>query len=235
MHCSACVNKIEQALSAVDGVLMVAVDLSSKSATITGGAQPNALIKAVKDAGYESHITEGQMETAGKQKKDSISQIQQLFPLFLIFFYITLFSLIINRSNFQLDDFMYDFMGLFYIVFSFFKFLDYKNFPASFSMYDPIAKKLPLYGWIYPIIETLLGLSFLLRYQLLISLVATIIFLGVTTIGVTRSLMDKSEIQCACLGTALKLPMTKATFIENLIMILMAAWMLLHSNFYTVL
>tara|TARA_B100002049_G_scaffold40120_1_gene26834 strand:- start:666 stop:1046 length:381 start_codon:yes stop_codon:yes gene_type:complete len=125
-------------------------------------------------------------------------------------------------------------MGLFYIVFSFFKFLDYKNFPASFSMYDPIAKKLPLYGWIYPIIETLLGLSFLLRYQLLISLVATIIFLGVTTIGVTRSLMDKSEIQCACLGTALKLPMTKATFIENLIMILMAAWMLLHSDFYTI-
>mgnify|MGYP001199339289 CR=1 FL=1 len=72
MHCSACVSKIEQALSAVDGVLMVTVDLSSKSATITGGAQPDALIKAVKDAGYESRITEGQMEIARKQKTDSI-------------------------------------------------------------------------------------------------------------------------------------------------------------------
>jgi hypothetical protein len=47
--------------------------------------------------------------------------------------------------------------------------------------------------------------------------------------------MDKSELQCACLGTALKLPMTKATLIENLIMILMAAWMLLHSDFNTIL
>jgi hypothetical protein len=101
-------------------------------------------------------------------------------------------------------------------------------------MYDPIAKIIPLYGWIYPIIETLLGLFFLLRYQLLISLIATIIILGITTIGVTRSLMDKASIQCACLGTALKLPMTKATFIENFIMILMAAWMLLNGDFYSI-
>jgi len=177
---------------------------------------------------------EGQQQKVKKQKKDSTSQARELFPLFLIFFYITVFSLIMNRSNFHLGDFMYDFMGLFYIVFSFFKFLDYKNFPPSFSMYDPIAKILPLYGWIYPIIETLLGLFFLLRYQLLISLIATIIILGITTIGVTRSLMDKASIQCACLGTALKLPMTKATFIENFIMILMAAWMLLSGDFYSI-
>jgi hypothetical protein len=46
--------------------------------------------------------------------------------------------------------------------------------------------------------------------------------------------MDKASIQCACLGTALKLPMTKATFIENFIMILMAAWMLLSGDFYSI-
>ena len=96
-------------------------------------------------------------------------------------------------------------------------------------MYDPIAKIFPLYGWIYPFIETLLGLLFLLRIQLFISLCATITILGITTIGVTRSLIDKSKIQCACLGTALKLPMTKATFIENFIMIIMALWMLISS------
>tara|TARA_B100001996_G_C18625897_1_gene579747 strand:- start:1058 stop:1366 length:309 start_codon:yes stop_codon:yes gene_type:complete len=101
-------------------------------------------------------------------------------------------------------------------------------------MYDPIAKIFPLYGWIYPVIETILGLFFLLRYQLLISLVATILILGITTIGVTRSLMDKVNIQCACLGTALKLPMTKATFIENFVMILMAIWMLLSGDFYLI-
>ena len=121
---------------------------------------------------------------------------------------------------------MFDFMGLFYIVFSFFKFLDLKGFPESFKMYDPLAKVLPIYGWIYPFIELALGLLFLMRIQIPLALIITLIVLGITTIGVTKSLLDKKSIQCACLGTALKLPMTKATFIENSIMIVMAIIML---------
>lgn len=228
MHCTACVNKIQTALSSVEGVYKVDVDLVSKSATITGTAHPDVLIQAVKDVGYEPLVFDNPQENPNIE---TVSQIQELFPLFLIFFYITVFSIIINRTNFQLDSFMYDFMGLFYIVFSFFKFLDYKNFPSSFSMYDPIAKTFPFYGWMYPFIETILGLLFLLRIQLFISLCVTITILGITTVGVTRSLMNKSNIQCACLGTALKLPMTKATFIENFIMIIMAVWMIISSNF----
>jgi len=123
---------------------------------------------------------------------------------------------------------MLDFMGLFYIVFSFFKMLDLNGFEMSFSMYDPIAKKVPFYGKIYPFIEALLGLMFLMRFEIDIALIVTLIILGVTTIGVTRALLDRKSIRCACLGTALKLPMTEATFIENAIMILMAVLMLLN-------
>jgi len=188
MHCAACVNKIQTALSSIEGVYKVDVDLVSKGATITGAAHPDVLIQAVKDVGYESTIFDSPQENS---KTETVSQIQELFPLFLIFFYITVFSIITNRTNFQLDSFMYDFMGLFYIVFSFFKFLDYKNFPSTFSMYDPIAKIFPLYGWMYPFIETILGLFFLLRIQLFISLCVTITILGITTVGVTRSLMNK--------------------------------------------
>jgi hypothetical protein len=121
---------------------------------------------------------------------------------------------------------MFDFMGLFYIVFSFFKMLDLKGFPESFRMYDPLAKIIPAYGWVYPFIEMVLGVMFLMRIELDIALIATIIVLGITTIGVTKTLLDKKSIQCACLGTALKLPMTQATFIENAIMLVMAFWML---------
>jgi hypothetical protein len=59
-------------------------------------------------------------------------------------------------------------------------------------------------------------------------LMVTLVVLGVTTIGVTKTLLDKKSIRCACLGTALKLPMTEATFIENAIMIVMAVFMLLN-------
>ncbi|MCB0424880.1 MAG: heavy metal transporter, partial [Mangrovimonas sp.] len=96
----------------------------------------------------------------------------------------------------------------------------------SFQMYDPLAKVLPVYGWVYPFIETALGLMFLMRFEIPIALMVTLVILGVTTVGVTKVLLDKKSIQCACLGTALKLPMTKATFIENSIMIAMAIAML---------
>jgi len=135
--------------------------------------------------------------------------------------------LIINRDHFNYDDFMYDFMGLFYIVFSFFKFLDYKNFPKSFAMYDPLAKLFSIYGWFYPFIEVILGLFLLMRLNIQFSLITTLIILSITTIGVTKSLINKNAIQCACLGTLLKLPMTKATFIENIIMLSMAIYMLI--------
>ena len=121
---------------------------------------------------------------------------------------------------------MYDFMGLFYIAFSFFKFLDLKNFSAAFTKYDPIANKIPLYSTIYPFMETLLGLMFLNRIELFLALVSTLIILSATSFGVLRTLIRKEKIQCACLGTAIKLPMTTATLIENSIMIIMAAWMI---------
>ncbi len=156
------------------------------------------------------------------------SDLQQLFPLFLIFGYITAAAILLNYQPWNSSSFMLDFMGLFYIVFSFFKLLDLKGFPESFKMYDPLAKVIPAYGWVYPFIELTLGLLFLMRIQIPLALIITLIILGITTIGVTKTLLDKKSIQCACLGTALKLPMTKATFIENSIMIVMAIVMLIN-------
>ena len=66
----------------------------------------------------------------------------------------------------------------------------------------------------------------LMRFEEKIALISTIFILGGTTIGVTKILLERKKIQCACLGTTLKLPMTEATLIENVIMILMAAIML---------
>jgi len=39
-------------------------------------------------------------------------------------------------------------------------------------------------------------------------------------------LINKRIIECACLGTALKLPMTEATLIENAIMLVMCVYSL---------
>ena len=154
------------------------------------------------------------------------SKISQLKPLLLIFAYLFAAAYFLNFREWDTGEAMLDLMGLFYIVFSFFKLLDLKGFPDSFRMYDPLAKAVPAYGWVYPFIEVALGLLFLFRFQITAALWLTILILGITTFGVAKTLLDKKSIRCACLGTALQLPMTEATLIENTIMLVMAFWML---------
>lgn len=155
-------------------------------------------------------------------KKENLNKIQQLYPLFLILTYILISSLILNYNNLVINDFMLDFMGQFFIIFSFFKFLNLRGFKNSFKIYDPLAKKFNFYGWIYPIIETLVGISFLMRFEYQIFAYVCILILTPTTIGVIKALNREEKIKCACLGSVLNLPMTEATLIENGLMILMS-------------
>ncbi|WP_303318521.1 MauE/DoxX family redox-associated membrane protein [Flavivirga abyssicola] len=225
MTCNGCRISVEDKLNAIDGISSAKVNLEKAEAAIEMSTHISleVLQKALSD---KYSISENSVSNISDLKEKK-SEFKQLFPLFLIFGYITVASILINYSPWNGTDFMLDFMGLFYIVFSFFKLLDLKGFPESFKMYDPLAKVMPVYSWVYPFIELALGILFLMRVQIPIALIITLVILGITTIGVTKTLLKKKTIQCACLGTALKLPMTKATFIENSIMIVMAIIMLI--------
>lgn len=232
MTCGGCVETVKQALLSLDEISSVEVNLSEESATVEmnlhidlstlSAALPDKYsIEAKEQARNIFGSTVATSETVEKSK------LQQLKPLLLIFAYLIMAVVLLNKDDWKIASIMYDFMGLFFIVFSFFKLLDLKGFPESFRMYDPLAKAIPAYSWIYPFIEIALGIMFLMRFQLEIALIVTLIVLGITTIGVIRSLMDKRVIRCACLGTALNLPMTEATLIENSIMLIMAVLMLI--------
>ena len=231
MHCESCVSKVQQALKSIEGVNDVSVSLSDQTAQVAGEGEVETMLEVVSKIGYKaSVINKVKAPNLNTNEELPVSDLQKLFPLFLIFLYISISSIGMNLPTLEKKEVMLDFMGLFYIVFSFFKFLDYKNFPRSFAMYDPIAMRVPFYGWVYPFIETMLGILIIFRIELFITIIITIVMLGVTSIGVTKVLLQKSSIQCACLGTALKLPMTKATFIENSIMIIMAITLLLSQS-----
>lgn len=228
MTCEGCASTVRNELERVSGVTKVEVRLKDNSAIVTMDkhVDTEVLQNALSKKYQLSEKSSTNVFSAATSTEPEKSKIQQLTPLFLILGYITVASVLLNYKTWNLGEAMLDFMGLFYIVFSFFKMLDLKGFPNSFRMYDPLAKVIPVYGWLYPFIETILGVMFLMRIEVDIALIATIIVLGITTAGVTKTLLDKKSIQCACLGTALKLPMTQATFIENAIMLVMAFWML---------
>lgn len=242
MTCNGCRSGVEKKLAAIDGVTNVIVSLEDEEAIITMDSHiatstlrealpekyslsPKKMSKAAIETQENSSGVFVNSESAAQVVE--ASKLQQLKPLLLILFYITVASVLLNYKEANWGSGMLDFMGLFYIVFSFFKMLDLKGFSTSFEMYDPLAGILPVYSKTYPFIETVLGLMFLMRFQVEIALIATIVILGITTVGVTKTLLSKKDIQCACLGTALKLPMTEATFIENAIMIIMAIIMLI--------
>lgn len=227
MTCNNCVASVTEKLIKVAGVNKVDVDLEKAEAEISMGKHVSLdILKSTlpkkytisEKGNYTSEMMSG--EVSDKTK------LQQLKPLLLIFLYLFSAAFLLNFKRWNTSEAMLDFIGLFFIVFSFFKLLDLKGFPESFRMYDPLAKVFPVYGRLYPFIEVALGLMFLMRFQVTIGIVATIIILGSTTFGVTKALVDKKSIRCACLGTALKLPMTEATFIENAIMLSMAITML---------
>ena len=226
MTCNGCRADVENKLNQIGAVLNAQVNLE-KSEAVLHMNKHISMLEIENSLPSKYSISEKTSEISPIVNEEEKSELQQLFPLFLIFGYITVTAILLNYKLQDVGGFMLDFMGLFYVVFSFFKLLDLKGFPSSFSMYDPIAKRIPMYGWVYPFIELSLGFLFLMRLQIAAALIITIVVLGATTIGVSKSLLDKKSIQCACLGTALKLPMTKATFIENTVMLVMAVSMLL--------
>ena len=227
MTCMGCVKGVEQKLMNVEQIHAVAVDLQSGEAKITTADSEVPLSSLQETLGSKYHISaQSTVDIQQEVATESPSKWVQLKPLFLIFAYLVATAVLLHWDTADLSAMMLDFMGLFYVVFSFFMFLDLKGSQTSFETYDPLAKRISIYGWVYPFIELARGLCFLMRYQLEFALILTLLILGMTTMGVLRVLIDKRQIQCACLGTALKLPMTEATFIENAVMIVMALFML---------
>lgn len=142
-------------------------------------------------------------------------------PLFVIVLMITIVSVITSRNG-EISDLIYNFMTGFFLVFATFKLMDLKGFAEGYSTYDLLAKKWFGYGYIYPFIELAFGLLMLAGFHsdsLLWTEFVVIVFSG---LGVAVKLAKKEPFMCACLGTFLKVPLTKITLIEDFGMALLA-------------
>jgi YHS domain-containing protein len=164
-------------------------------------------------------------EGKNKEEKDKTD----FTPLFLIF----LGVIILSAGKFFLlgesgaGEAMYDFMGFFFVVFAGFKLMDVKGFAEAYATYDILAKKSRAYALAYPFIELGLGVGYLFRWNPGVMNWTTLLLMSVSSIGVLQAIRQKRKIQCACLGTKIKLPMTKITLFEDLLMVLMALAMIL--------
>ena len=56
LGCAACQSHVEKAVNGVEGVSSCSVSLLTNSMSVSGTADPQAVIKAVKDAGYGASL-----------------------------------------------------------------------------------------------------------------------------------------------------------------------------------
>ncbi len=124
-------------------------------------------------------------------------------------------------------EWMRHFMAGFFLVFSFFKLLNLRGFAESYAMYDVIAKKIPVWGYIYAFTELGLGIAFLINFNPMVTNAITFIVMSISIIGVLQSVLNKKKIQCACLGAVFNLPMSTVTILEDALMIAMSGLMIL--------
>lgn len=156
--------------------------------------------------------------------------LKDFVPLIILVTLITLVT-IAHQLWFGLDavQAMRISMAAFFLIFGAFKVINLAGFAEAYSMYDLLAKKFFVYGYLYPFIEIALGLAYLLNWQLAIASAITIAVMFLSAVGVFIELRKGNAITCACLGTLFKIPMTYVTLLEDLIMGGMAIFMFFYS------
>jgi cation transport ATPase len=227
MTCGSCEAKVKSALLTIENVTNVAVSKQENSATITMNKHIN-----LQDFQNALSTIDSKYQIAAINHNEIAQQTKSWFetyrPILLIFFYISLITVLVQLNNHHFDtmQWMQHFMAAFFLVFSFFKLLNLKGFAESYRMYDVVAKQIPAWGYVYAIIELGLGIAFLINFNPLLVNSITFVIMSVSIIGVLQSVFNKKKIQCACLGAVFNLPMSTVTIIEDALMIIMSGFML---------
>lgn len=226
MTCNSCEAKVKSALLTLPDVTSVEVDKGNNSATIT-------MDKHIALAVLQRAIGDGKYTISALHHNEVREQTKSWFttykPILLIFGYISVITSLIQITNYHIDVmvWMQHFMAGFFLVFSFFKLLNLKGFAESYVMYDVVAKRIPVWAYVYVFIELALGIAYTVNFTPFFTNLTTVIIMSISIIGVLKSVLNKTKIQCACLGAIFNLPMSTVTIIEDALMIAMSAIMLM--------
>lgn len=223
MHCDGCITSVTELLNSLAGVKVIEINLVTGKVVVSVG--DDISFEQLKDSLKETNYS----LTLEPSKTKYLFNVwfYKYRPLIFAFFSVVVWTLFRQYINgWSLHYAMHDFMGGFFLLFGFLKVISWKKFAESYQGYDPLAMKLPLYAYIYPAIEILLGVAYQFRlgYESILN-TTTVLILGIATLGIAKVLKRKEVVKCACLGGLFSIPITWFTVFENLLMIAMATYM----------
>lgn len=230
MTCGSCVAKVKQSLENLNAIESANVQLAAPQGTLKmkNPLQLATLQEAIGHYKIQEIVKPTEEKVVAELPEKSLTTYK---PLLLIVGFITGVTLLVQFpfGEFSIMLWMRHFMAGFFLVFAFFKLLNIDGFAMSYQMYDVIAARWKGWGYVYPFVELALGILYLINVAPEFTNWATLIILGISSIGVIKSVLNKQKIKCACLGDVFNLPMSTVTIIEDLTMVAMAAAMLLLS------
>jgi len=224
MTCESCEAKVKSSLLSINQITSVEVSKDEQSATIS--MEQHVSLKELQN------VLDPKYQISAEKHSESMEQAKSWFttykPVIVIFLYIFSVTALIELTAESIDmmRWMRHFMAGFFLTFSFFKLLNIQGFKESYQMYDIIARKFPIWGYIYAFLELALGIAFLINFDPIVTNSVTFVVMSVSIVGVLKTVLDKKSIQCACLGDVFNLPMSTVTIIEDGLMILMSLGML---------
>ena len=225
MTCGNCEMQVKSALLSVSHI--TGVDVSKDNGTATISMERHIGLSELQGAlGEKYRISASQLNEAVEMTRSWVSTYK---PVLLIFAYLFSVTALIELATGTIDilRWMRHFMAGFFLTFSFFKMLNLQGFKESYSMYDIIARRFPVWSYIYAFTELLLGIAFLVDFNPVLTNSVTFVVMLLSIVGVLQTVLNKKVIKCACLGDVFNLPMSTVTIIEDGLMIIMSIGMLI--------
>lgn len=232
LNCGSCVSAVRPHLDGDPAIRRWSVDTTDprKVLTVEGEDVPwDSVAHHVAGAGFK---VLGRIDSETPVPRPSVPPLEverksfsaTYKPLLLVFAYLVGLVTLVEIADGRFDGTraMANFMGGFFIAFSFFKLLDLRGFSDAFRTYDVLARRFRTYAYAYPFIELVLGVAYLVRLAPVTTNLVTVVVMALGLVGVTRALAQRRMIRCACLGTVFNLPMSKVAFIEDALMGIMA-------------
>ena len=215
LSCQSCVAKVQARIVARAGVLVAEVTL--KPPVVKLMATEIFSVESLNE--WLSPLGKYQVQATSPSSLP-VKSAETYRPLLILLSYLLLLSAVLGWPHWQ--SMMRFFMGGFFVAFSFFKMLDLRGFASAYRSYDLITKVVPSFGFVYPFIELVLGLSYVANVWPFETNVATAVVMAISLAGVVKAVLSRQAIRCACLGTVFNLPMSTVTIIEDGVMLGMA-------------
>ncbi len=184
---------------------------------------PQTFIDGQRIGGHEDLLNYFGKE---EEKKEDALSYKPIVAVFSVTFGLALaFSWFFYQSLPPLKTFQF-FVMISMSVLAILKLQDLEAFSNQFITYDLVGMRWVRYAYVYPFIEALAGIGMIAEVGLL--LICPLAFL-IGTVGAASVIkavyIDKRELKCACVGGDSNVPLGFISLTENLMMMLMGAWM----------